>query len=149
MVSPHAWPYLSHRIRFALGPSRWACWQQRNVAGKSVSAGSSAASRVRRLFPFADTLLVRLEQHVSTFPLRWGRCSFVAFDFRRRSCGFPCLAVYLLPITHHWWTSVFQLSMGCSPAGGRLLVDLSCAMATRSEERRVGKECRSRWSPYH
>src|SRR3989440_8856987 len=23
------------------------------------------------------------------------------------------------------------------------------AIATRSEERRVGKECRSRWSPYH
>ena len=23
------------------------------------------------------------------------------------------------------------------------------AYATRSEERRVGKECRSRWSPYH
>ena len=22
-------------------------------------------------------------------------------------------------------------------------------MFTRSEERRVGKECRSRWSPYH
>ena len=22
-------------------------------------------------------------------------------------------------------------------------------LATRSEERRVGKECRSRWSPYH
>ena len=25
---------------------------------------------------------------------------------------------------------------------------LGCAQ-TRSEERRVGKECRSRWSPYH
>src|SRR5688572_31067882 len=25
----------------------------------------------------------------------------------------------------------------------------SAAAATRSEERRVGKECRSRWSPYH
>ena len=27
----------------------------------------------------------------------------------------------------------------------------NCAvfMANRSEERRVGKECRSRWSPYH
>ena len=24
-----------------------------------------------------------------------------------------------------------------------------CAVKTRSEERRVGKECRSRWSPYH
>src|SRR5690349_23321202 len=28
-------------------------------------------------------------------------------------------------------------------AGGRLVI------AIRSEERRVGKECRSRWSPYH
>ena len=25
-------------------------------------------------------------------------------------------------------------------------IDMIC---TRSEERRVGKECRSRWSPYH
>ena len=28
--------------------------------------------------------------------------------------------------------------------------DLKCGIKlTRSEERRVGKECRSRWSPYH
>ena len=27
--------------------------------------------------------------------------------------------------------------------------DLSLAYSPRSEERRVGKECRSRWSPYH
>src|SRR3712207_9296186 len=26
---------------------------------------------------------------------------------------------------------------------------VSYMMTTRSEERRVGKECRSRWSPYH
>ena len=26
---------------------------------------------------------------------------------------------------------------------------LELAFALRSEERRVGKECRSRWSPYH
>ena len=25
----------------------------------------------------------------------------------------------------------------------------ACLMSWRSEERRVGKECRSRWSPYH
>ena len=30
---------------------------------------------------------------------------------------------------------------------GRVIVDLQ--RASRSEERRVGKECRSRWSPYH
>ena len=28
----------------------------------------------------------------------------------------------------------------------RILLWIAC---TRSEERRVGKECRSRWSPYH
>ena len=28
-------------------------------------------------------------------------------------------------------------------------IDLKKAAVLRSEERRVGKECRSRWSPYH
>ena len=31
--------------------------------------------------------------------------------------------------------------------GGRKIPELMKGM--RSEERRVGKECRSRWSPYH
>ena len=31
----------------------------------------------------------------------------------------------------------------------RVLNDDSVAPGERSEERRVGKECRSRWSPYH
>ena len=26
---------------------------------------------------------------------------------------------------------------------------IGAGLAARSEERRVGKECRSRWSPYH
>ena len=29
------------------------------------------------------------------------------------------------------------------------LYDIVAKVTTRSEERRVGKECRSRWSPYH
>ena len=29
------------------------------------------------------------------------------------------------------------------------VIDGTGASAQRSEERRVGKECRSRWSPYH
>ena len=35
-------------------------------------------------------------------------------------------------------------SVGMGAAGIAVMV-----IATRSEERRVGKECRSRWSPYH
>src|SRR3989449_9204731 len=35
-------------------------------------------------------------------------------------------------------------------AGGSLLMTvLAVEELSRSEERRVGKECRSRWSPYH
>ena len=39
-----------------------------------------------------------------------------------------------------------------SPDGRALAARLGLALEntlTRSEERRVGKECRSRWSPYH
>ena len=59
----------------------------------------------------------------------------------------------------------FQASLadGARPANIHLLEDLAERTAddplhaffcrvlhvTRSEERRVGKECRSRWSPYH
>ena len=37
---------------------------------------------------------------------------------------------------------------GLTKAAMSVLVSLYAAML-RSEERRVGKECRSRWSPYH
>ena len=33
--------------------------------------------------------------------------------------------------------------------GAAFFAKQSCTAAARSEERRVGKECRSRWSPYH
>src|SRR3989475_4303300 len=50
------------------------------------------------------------------------------------------------------------LSLGVSPRGAlallraaraRALADDRDYLVPRSEERRVGKECRSRWSPYH
>ena len=40
--------------------------------------------------------------------------------------------------------------LNCTGVGIELsYVDKKCIHNTRSEERRVGKECRSRWSPYH
>ena len=37
-----------------------------------------------------------------------------------------------------------------NPWSGKFIEDLKPEIhAYRSEERRVGKECRSRWSPYH
>ena len=40
---------------------------------------------------------------------------------------------------------LFAFSLGT--AGGVIFGKIMCKL--RSEERRVGKECRSRWSPYH
>src|SRR2546430_12412580 len=40
-------------------------------------------------------------------------------------------------------------SSGVLTLNGTVNVSLANATALRSEERRVGKECRSRWSPYH
>ena len=39
--------------------------------------------------------------------------------------------------------------LGISTAAAPPLNAMFCILAGRSEERRVGKECRSRWSPYH
>ena len=35
------------------------------------------------------------------------------------------------------------------PSDAKILDNIFRLVHTRSEERRVGKECRSRWSPYH
>src|SRR3712207_7680347 len=43
--------------------------------------------------------------------------------------------------------AVDQAELGVAPAHQRGQAELG--RAERSEERRVGKECRSRWSPYH
>ena len=40
-------------------------------------------------------------------------------------------------------------AMDLIDARGGMVEHKGRAIATRSEERRVGKECRSRWSPYH
>ena len=41
----------------------------------------------------------------------------------------------------------FFAGMGAGLGTG--FAGMSAAAVIRSEERRVGKECRSRWSPYH
>ena len=44
------------------------------------------------------------------------------------------------------------IEIGCVALDGRIVThkpEDALQLYVRSEERRVGKECRSRWSPYH
>ena len=41
------------------------------------------------------------------------------------------------------------ISVAVMDARGKLIMECLLETKARSEERRVGKECRSRWSPYH
>ena len=43
----------------------------------------------------------------------------------------------------------FHLSLNAIRVAWFFMVMALFVWGTRSEERRVGKECRSRWSPYH
>src|SRR5260370_4557840 len=59
----------------------------------------------------------------------------------------PLLAVRIrVPSRHGTSNSTFPCCSLRTTKGRR---SVSKSKATRSEERRVGKECRSRWSPYH
>src|SRR2546425_6729156 len=83
---------------------------------------------------------------------------------KRRSCAksFPgnriqylsFLSAFLYPANHGFKrTHAFIVRVDCPPVGcyeyqlGKFFRKRS--LVDRSEERRVGKECRSRWSPYH
>ena len=44
--------------------------------------------------------------------------------------------------------ATFYTQFQLQPVGTRAHIQV-CGTTPRSEERRVGKECRSRWSPYH
>ena len=62
-----------------------------------------------------------------------------------------------LPSALILYLNYFIHGVGCSILGQAVIKEAlaaswgveAMAITARSEERRVGKECRSRWSPYH
>ena len=67
----------------------------------------------------------------------FGKVGTVYYDFARGIDTRPVEAVRI------------RKSVGCEHTLEKDISKRSSVIIERSEERRVGKECRSRWSPYH
>src|SRR2546422_8704529 len=59
------------------------------------------------------------------------------------------LAVILPTLATRGWLRRDHLYLPAPGPGNSVLAHFEDSDGLRSEERRVGKECRSRWSPYH
>ena len=72
--------------------------------------------------------------------IRRALSSFIQAGAKNFVIGIP----YIENLKNHFYEAVVQQIHELNvPPGVRI------GVLTRSEERRVGKECRSRWSPYH
>ena len=95
------------------------------------------------IFGFAPPVLVQAENlengtyHVLIIPIKW--------DTGTRQSMY-CMDIFdrVMISSNNGKTNLLVCINGYSKYDAIYMVKL-----TRSEERRVGKECRSRWSPYH
>ena len=81
---------------------------------------------------------------------------FIARESRWRMLAIICAATTLFSVGGIAWigsrSKLVPYLVTVDPSGNALvghLAQQTPADDNRSEERRVGKECRSRWSPYH
>src|SRR5215218_449716 len=77
------------------------------------------------------------------------RCLFFFFSSRRRHTRSLCDWSSDVCSSDLWGSRSVAVMPSIGWAAGAALDDGADALDDRSEERRVGKECRSRWSPYH
>src|SRR5574344_139303 len=72
--------------------------------------------------------------------------SLGAQEYKKTNSGLFYVELGDRAYTERKCTDAFQIFEGYADD---CFLDKWTYVATRSEERRVGKECRSRWSPYH
>src|SRR3989442_15285333 len=76
-----------------------------------------------------------------TLPTKWRRAILEGI------LGADLIGFHTIDYTQHFLRCILRI-LGIEHNFGQVLIDGERALR-RSEERRVGKECRSRWSPYH
>src|SRR5256885_15974486 len=101
--------------------------------------GDEIAARLLRPLSFGE-----IPQHGYRTSSRQWRGSYVKSASRDNGGGSPSGRLAAFARTMHGLQEV-RISNGLN----QQRMDTSALKLIRSEERRVGKECRSRWSPYH
>ena len=88
---------------------------------------------------------------IVSFLLAGGACLLFFFSFERRKPSVKdILPVVVMVAVASAGRVVFNFLPQIQPVTAIVIImGVYCGKQTRSEERRVGKECRSRWSPYH
>src|SRR2546426_4176500 len=119
------------------GSADWPVW----LGQPHLAIAACIAVNVWRNFPFSAIVLLAGFTSVPTEILDAARVDGTSFFQRFRHVVVPMIAPILL--IGFLFDTVFTLSdLG-------VVYLLTQGGPARSEERRVGKECRSRWSPYH
>ena len=94
------------------------------------------------------------------FLLLFCRCVQLYYVVGSSGCGSPRIQCFTVPCkfssgccvgqqSTQYFVEVFFFLQQMEVLGTRTWLDSFSCFSVRSEERRVGKECRSRWSPYH
>src|SRR5256886_17607446 len=119
--------------------------ERRAIRPRLAGAQSDAATPAIYTAQIADTLPCRVCRRLTT-ELRNGRVSYQwRYDMKRFLTLIAATAALGLAGLASAGGPEDQTGAQPSPAEQRSMPSTD----PRSEERRVGKECRSRWSPYH
>ena len=137
----HAWPSLVRAAADGLAETRWQDWFAdyfHSVGLTEEQIGEALSVYVKAIAKFADPNIANPRQALEESG--WFQLSHAAQ-----------MALFLKlgqVATLAFFTAVRDVTVEGegSPLDSKSLFE---AARKRSEERRVGKECRSRWSPYH
>src|SRR6266566_117257 len=143
------WPAARELIRRSVGEAR--------AAGGMIACGAGTDHVLPGERVTLDDVVHAYEEQVGWVERHGGRAILMASRALARAARSPddyrhvygtVLRQVSRPVILHWLGDMFDPEL-TGYWGTRDLDQATEVCLERSEERRVGKECRSRWSPYH
>jgi len=110
----------------------------------SIWFNEHIGNKIGKFDPSRETLT---EYWIPTQNPKYSQCTD---NLPESECGIAnALQFTVDPSGNAWFTEWTENKIGVVSADKPIPIDIKTSNKIRSEERRVGKECRSRWSPYH